>query len=171
MTVDELLALLARGEGVHDEPDVDGLAHALQCGALLHEQFPDDQELAVAGLVHDIADIAHPDDHRDHSLVGARLVQPLLGARVARLVGEHVAAKRFLVATDQSYRAQLSARSTETLAAQGDALDESEVARMRALPGLDAVLALRRADDAAKDPLATPPPLGTWRAMLEQVAQ
>ena len=39
-SVDELLALLARGAGVHDEPEVDGLAHALQCGANLRASHP-----------------------------------------------------------------------------------------------------------------------------------
>lgn len=171
MTVDELLALLARGAELHDEPEVDALAHALQCGARLRMQYPEDAELAVAGLVHDIADISRPGDHRDHSHVGARLVQPLLGPRVAHLVGAHVAAKRYLVATDPSYRAQLSARSIETLAVQGEALDDNEVRRMAAMPDLDAVLALRRSDDAAKDPDAQPPALETWPVLVAQVAR
>jgi predicted HD phosphohydrolase len=171
VTVDELLALLDRGAELHDEPEVDALAHALQCGARLRMQYPDDAELAVAGLVHDIADVAQPDDHRDHSHVGARLVQPLLGPRVAHLVGAHVAAKRYLVATDPSYRAQLSARSIETLTWQGEALDDTEVRRMAAMPDLDAVLAVRRADDAAKDPDGEPPGLETWSGLLTQVAR
>ena len=40
-------------------------------------------------------------------------------ARVARLVGAHVDAKRYLVATDPAYRARLSPRSIETLHAAG----------------------------------------------------
>src|SRR5260370_7706066 len=83
-SVDELLALLARGAGVHDEPDVDGLAHALQCGAALRATRPDDAELAVAGLVHDVADIAFPDDHGDHARRGADLVPPFLAPPLAR---------------------------------------------------------------------------------------
>src|SRR5450755_4846191 len=114
-SLDQLLALLARGAGVYDEPEVDGLAHALQCGANLRTSHPRDPELAVAGLVHDVADIAFPDDHADHASRGAGLVEPLLGARVAHLVAAHVDAKRYLVATDPSYRAQLSPRSVQTL--------------------------------------------------------
>jgi predicted HD phosphohydrolase len=166
-SVDELLALLARGNGVFDEPEVDGLSHALQCGALLLADHPTDLELAVAGLVHDIADIARPADHDDHARRGAAIIQPLLGARVARLVGAHVDAKRYLVATDVSYRAELSPRSIETLAEQGDALDDAAIAGLRADPDLDAILALRRADERAKDPNATPPDLESWRARLE----
>ena len=64
---------------MRDEPTLDGLAHALQCGAILRVEHPDDPELAVAGLVHDIADIVYPDDHTDHDRRGAELVEPLLG--------------------------------------------------------------------------------------------
>ena len=170
VTVDDLLALLARGAGVYDEPDVDGLAHALQCGAALQASHPDDAELAVAGLVHDIADIAYPDDHGDHANRGAELVEPLLGPRVARLVAAHVVAKRYLVATDPDYRARLSPRSVETLHLQGDALDSSAVAALAADPDLAAILALRRADEAAKDADAHPPALDSWRPVLCEVA-
>src|SRR6478609_11714841 len=109
------MVLLESGDGVFDEPEIDGLAHALQCAAILRDEHPDDPELAVAGLVHDIADIAYPDDHTDHDRKGAVLVEPLLGPRVARLVGAHVLAKRYLVTTDPYYRARLSPRSIETL--------------------------------------------------------
>jgi predicted HD phosphohydrolase len=169
-TVDDLLALLAGGAGVYDEPDVDGLSHALQCAANLRTSHPADSELAVAGLVHDIADIAFPDDHGDHAARGAALVDPLLGARVAHLVGAHVEAKRYLVATDPAYRAQLSPRSIETLQLQGDALDTAAVTALAADPELEAVLALRRADERAKDPHAHPPALDSWRPLLEQIA-
>src|SRR6185312_13620394 len=72
-SVDQLVELLARGSAVRDEPEIDGLAHALQCAAILRAEHPDDTELAVAGLVHDISDIAHPDDHTDHDRRGAAL--------------------------------------------------------------------------------------------------
>jgi predicted HD phosphohydrolase len=171
VTVDDLLALLATGSGVFDEPAVDGLAHALQCGALLRSEHPDDTELAAAGLVHDIADIAYPADHGDHAQRGAALVEPLLGPRVAKLVGAHVRAKRYLVTTDPAYRAQLSPRSVETLSLQGDALAADAIAQMAADPDLDAMLTLRRADERAKDPAAAPPELETWRALLQDVAR
>jgi predicted HD phosphohydrolase len=170
-SVDQLLALLARGAGVHDEPDVDGLAHALQCGANLRASHPADAELAVAGLVHDIADIVSPNDHGDHARRGAALVEPLLGARVARLVGAHVDAKRYLVATDPAYRSQLSPRSIETLQLQGDALDASAIGSLASDPDLPAILALRRADERAKDRNARPRALDSWRPMLDQVAR
>jgi len=171
VSVDELIAVLARGSRVRDEPELDGLAHALQCGAILRAEHPHDAELAVAGLVHDISDIAHPDDHTDHDRRGAALVEPLLGPRVARLVGAHVLAKRYLVTTDPEYRSHLSVRSIETLAAQGDALDDAELAALAADPDRDAILELRRADERAKDPAARVPALESWRTRLTEVAR
>ena len=170
-SVDELLALLGRGAGVFDEPDVDGLSHALQCAASLHASHPGDAELTAAGLVHDVADIAYPGDHGDHARRGAALVEPLLGPRVARLVAAHVDAKRYLVATDPAYRARLSPRSVETLHLQGDRLTGAELAAFASDPDLDAILALRRADESAKDPGACLQELDSWRTVLEQVAR
>jgi predicted HD phosphohydrolase len=142
------------------------LAHGLQCGALLRARFADDPELAVAGLLHDIADIAVPGAHREHDLIGAELVRDLLGARVAHLVASHVAAKRYLVATDRAYTDLLSARSLQTLHAQGDAMPDAELEAFERDPDFAAIVALRRADEQAKDPRASVPGLEHWRALV-----
>jgi predicted HD phosphohydrolase len=170
-SVPELVALLARGADVRDEPELDGLAHALQCAAILRVEHPADLELMVAGLVHDIADIAYPDDHTDHDRRGAELVEPLLGSRVARLVGAHVLAKRYLVTTDPAYRANLSLRSAQTLETQGDALLDADLAALATDPDLAAILDLRRADERAKDPTAQVPGLERWGEILSEVAR
>ena len=170
-TVDELLALLARGAGVYDEPDVDGLAHALQCGAALRASQPGDVELAIAGLVHDVADIAYPGDHGDHARRGAALVEPLLGPRVARLVGAHVAAKRYLVATDPVYRTRLSAVSARTLSAQGGPMSDTEVREFEAHPDHRLAVRLREIDDRGKVPGLVVPGLDRYRAELLAVAE
>ena len=169
-SVDECLAALARGHAVKDEPALDVLAHSLQCGAILRVQAPNDLELAVAGLLHDIADAVTPDDHTDHDRRGADLVRPLFGARVARLVGAHVLAKRYLVTTEPQYRSSLSIRSVETLARQGDILDAAQLDALPNDPDFDAILSLRRADERAKDPDARVPGLESWRADLQQLA-
>jgi predicted HD phosphohydrolase len=170
-SVAELVELLARAATLRDEPEIDGLAHALQCGALLRAEHPDDPELAVAGLVHDIADVVYPDNHTDHDRRGAALVGDLLGDRVAHLVGAHVIAKRYLVTTDPAYRSRLSPRSVETLAMQGDALADTELVTLGEDPDLAAILELRRADERAKDPTALVPGLDTWSATLESLAR
>jgi hypothetical protein len=54
---------------------------------------------------------------------------------------------------------------------QGDALDAPTVAALSRDRDLGAILALRRADERAKDPHARPPDLDTWRSFLEQIAR
>ncbi len=169
-TVDDLLALLRGGTAFADEEDVDQLAHALQCAAALERAAPDDFELQVAGLVHDVASIAAPDNPATHAPVGGRMVRDLLGARVAQLVSLHADAKRYLVTTDPEYRATLSHRSLETLVAQGGLLSAPAVGRMERLPEIEDALTLRRADDAAKVPGADVPCLEHWEPVLRQVA-
>jgi predicted HD phosphohydrolase len=54
---------------------------------------------------------------------------------------------------------------------QGDALDAATSTALAADPDLDAILALRRGDERAKDPAARPPGLDSWRELLEEVAR
>jgi len=167
----ELLATLEAGADVGDDESVDLLAHSLQCGAILEAVAPGDRELQVAGLVHDLGTILAPHRPEAHARVGATAVRGLLGPRVARLVGLHDQAKRYLVTTDPSYRHRLSPRSLETLRLQGGLLDPDERAALDAEPDLVACLTLRRADDDAKRPGAAVPDLGHWRGLLDRLAR
>jgi predicted HD phosphohydrolase len=170
-TLDALLDLLGASAAHDDEEDVDLLAHALQCAHGLREVAADDLELQVAGLVHDIGTAIVPDAPDRHARIGADAVRPLLGARVARLVGGHAEAKRYLVAVDASYRASLSARSIVTLAEQGGPLDERATAAFTRGRDRDALVLLRKADDGAKVAGAIVPGLESWRPALATVVQ
>jgi predicted HD phosphohydrolase len=176
MTVDELLALLATCEGFYDSLGDDGdpipiLPHSLQCAQRLSELTPDDEELIVAGLVHDIGHRLRPAHPVEHGIVAADAVRDLLGDRVAALVELHVPAKRYLVTVDGSYRASLSSGSTASLARQGGALDDAERTALEEHPELEDALTLRRADEAAKDPDAVVPDLEHWRPLVERVSR
>jgi predicted HD phosphohydrolase len=164
--LDTLFAVLGSGARETDAEEVDLLAHGLQCAAILAETAPDDPGLQVAGLVHDVGTVLWPGRPRTHAGAGAAAVAPLLGARVARLVGHHDQAKRYLVTVDPDYRSRLSAASVVTLEAQGGLLDDDERARLETEPWLDDVLTLRRADDAAKVPGRKVPDLAHWRKLL-----
>lgn len=166
-----LCAVLEAGAGVADDEDVDLLSHALQCADILARVAPGDIELQVAGLVHDVGTLLAPGHAATHAAVGAAAVSELLGARVARLVAAHDQAKRYLVTVDPRYRHRLSARSLETLRVQGGLLDPEERKAFAARPDLEACLALRRADDAAKVPGVAVPGLGRWRPLLERLAR
>jgi predicted HD phosphohydrolase len=169
-SVDALLAVLEAGAALDDEEDVDLLAHALQCAQWLRNASPDDVELQIAGLVHDVGTVLVPDAPERHAQIGAAAVRPLLGARVARLVAGHAEAKRYLVAVDASYRDALSERSVVTLTAQGGPLSERAAEAFARGRDAGALIALRHADDAAKVAGAVVDGLASWRPAITALA-
>ncbi|NIY62706.1 hypothetical protein SMALB_0626 [Streptomyces malaysiensis] len=94
--------------------------------------------IAAAGLPHEVA--------------GAEFARRRVGERAAWVIARHVPAKRYLVATDPAYHALLSPVSVASLKVQGGPMDEREVAEFAAHPLAADAVALRRWDDAAKDP-------------------
>ena len=174
MNVDELFALLRSCDGFYDSLGDDGdplpvLDHSLQCAALLARQAPDDDELQVAGLVHDVGHRIAPGESARHGVIAADAVRDLLGARVAALVELHVPAKRYLVTVDPAYRDALSDGSTVSLARQGGALSTDEKATLDANPHLHDALALRRCDEGAKVVGLDVGSLDQWRPLVERV--
>jgi predicted HD phosphohydrolase len=169
-TVDDLIRFLAStAETASDEGlPFSELDHGLQCAYELQIAAPDDEELQVAGLVHDVAHTLGSIE--SHGEVGARLVEPSLGPRVAALVEGHVPAKRYLVAVDPEYSALLSADSVRTLAIQGGALSPEEITAWEARPHWRESVELRRADDRAKTPGRVVPALEYWIPRLQAVA-
>jgi gamma-butyrobetaine dioxygenase len=105
-----------------------------------------------------------------HATTGETAVAPLLGDRVAALVGGHDQAKRYLVTADPVYRSLLSEFSVFTLGLQGGDMDVAERTAFESGEHFDALVALRRADDAAKEPGRVVPGLDTWRATLDRLA-
>lgn len=168
--VNGLLELLDAGRLVTDGEPVDLLTHGLQCAAILERSAPDDLGLQVAGLVHDIGRVLAPASAHDHAGVGADVVRPLLGARIADLVAGHDAAKRYLVTVDASYREHLSERSRATLRGQGGLMDPGERAAFLARPDAGDLVALRRADDGAKRPALPVPGIDHWTLALYAIA-
>ena len=166
--VDGLLAALARGVELDDEEGLDLLAHSLQCAANLSERAPDDGELQIAGLVHDLGTILEPRHPESHARVGGDAIRGLLGDRVAELVTGHDVAKRYLVTVEPAYAGRLSSRSVFTLGVQGGLLDDDERAHFEQGVDVDACVTLRRADDDAKVPGREVPPLEHWRDALEE---
>ncbi len=166
------MSLLAACADVWDQPDrsgdpVDVLDHDRQCAELLRRDHPGDEELQVAGLVHDIGHTLVPGDDAGH---GAAAVRELLGERVARLVELHVVAKRYLAATDSVHAASLSASSRRTLVAQGGPMSAEEAAAFEADPDFTSAVTLRRADDAGKVVGLAVRPLESWRPVVDRVA-
>lgn len=145
------------------------LDHALQCAYELSLSHPGDEELQIAGLLHDIGHQFGSD--AEHGERGGRAVRPVLGNRVAGLIEAHVVAKRYLVTTDPTYGSRLTAVSTDTLRRQGGALDDGGVAAFRDSPLADDALSLRRADDRAKVAGRSVPSLDHWMPLLLRLVE
>jgi predicted HD phosphohydrolase len=149
---DEIVQLLATAAArpLYAGAAVSQLDHALQTAALLRHRYPDDPQLAAAGLVHDIGHLLPGVGDAAHASAGAEVVRAALGERVAGLVALHVEAKRYLVATEPGYGGGLGPDSVASLATQGGSASPVEVAAFAALPLASAATALRRADDGGK---------------------
>lgn len=168
--VDALLDVLSSPDAPDDGESLSLLAHHLQTAALLERDAPDDLELQVAGLVHDIGTVLEPDTPLTHARAGGDAVRALLGDRIAELVTQHDHAKRYLVTTDPTYVTALSDVSIATLEVQGGPMDAAARERFEAHPDFAALVILRRADDAAKVPGKPVPPLETWRDRLNSLS-
>jgi len=148
--ITETARLLSSLRGVWDEEAVDELDHALQSAARAVDDGADD-ELVLAAALHDIAHspLFEAAAAERHDQTAREWLTPRFGERVGWLAGQHVAAKRYLVATDPAYGASLTPTSLTSLQAQGGAEVEPALVAHAWWPD---ALRLRRYDDAAKDP-------------------
>jgi predicted HD phosphohydrolase len=147
------------------------LDHALQTAAVLRAQFPDDLELAVAGLVHDIGHLLEGVGDAEHAEEGAIAVRAALGERVARLVGLHVEAKRYLVASQTAYSGTLATDSVVSLALQGGPMSPDEQDAFARMPQARDALLLRRADESGKVHGLVVAGLDDWMPLVRRVSE
>ncbi len=167
-----------QADQLYDEA-ITELEHGLQCAALAHRDGASDAEVAAA-LLHDVGhllvgDLFPLDTPLDkdwkHEEVGARYLSRWFGPEVTEPVRLHVAAKRYLVATEPAYAADLSPSSVRSLAVQGGPMTTAEQAAFAAQPGGAAAVRLRRWDDTGKDPTLTVPGFAHWEGLLRGLAQ
>jgi len=150
--------------------------HMLQ-GAMLAEKEEAGDELVSAALLHDIGHFTgafgtySPEDtvDRHHDEEGARLLAPFFPPLIVQCVRLHVAAKRYLCATDPSYFAKLSSASVHTLSLQGGPMDAQEVATFRLNPFHREAVKVRLWDEEGKRPGVRTPPFAHYAPMLQRV--
>ncbi len=175
----EAIAELFAGPGARDylgEAVTIGV-HMRQAGALA-EAAGAPAPLVAAALLHDIGHLRSEPrgglggrpplasaDAR-HGDAGARWLSRWFGAAVTEPVRLHVAAKRYLCATEPGYFGLLSQESVRTLALQGGPMTPVQAAAFEALPFARDAVAVRRWDDEAKDPAVTPPAFTHFEPLL-----
>ncbi|KPM80460.1 MULTISPECIES: HD domain-containing protein [Cobetia] len=149
--------------------------HMLQA-AHLAEQQGESESVILAALLHDVGHYANAlppevlmngQDNR-HQVSGADWLARFFPAEIVEPVRQHVAAKRYLVAVEPSYRACLSQASLDSLALQGGAMEPHEAEAFAQLPQLEAILKVRRLDDAAKVAGMQTPDFAHYKPMLQR---
>jgi phosphonate degradation associated HDIG domain protein len=151
--VEEIEVLFARHGGESYGEGVTMLQHALQTAALAQAEGADDS-LVVAALLHDIGHFLQPTDdsfgYHKHDRSGGEWLAQRFGPAVSEPVRLHVAAKRYLCATEADYFGKLSAASVHSLGKQGGPMSVAEAATFAASPHAAAAVHLRRWDDGGK---------------------
>ena len=163
------------GEEYLGEP-VTMAQHMLQ-GATFAEQKGLSEEIIVAALLHDIGHFTSefgtysPDDTEDkfHEEAGAAVLAEFFPSIVTECVRHHVAAKRYLCATDPSYFDRLSTASVHSLNLQGGPMSQAEVAEFAANPNLDDIIQVRFLDEAGKEPDMHTPDFDHFAPMVQRV--
>jgi phosphonate degradation associated HDIG domain protein len=174
----QVIADAFASEGAQDylgEP-VTQAAHMLQAAALAQRDGAGDALIAAA-LLHDVGHFMNavgghdPGSDRKHQDSGASWLARWFGPEVTEPVRLHVAAKRYLCATEPEYAAVLSPASVASLNVQGGPMQQPELAAFEAEPHAPAAIRVRRWDDAAKDPDAPVPSFEHFRPLLRTLVR
>lgn len=138
----------------------------------------DREEVVLAALLHDVGHmlgLRHRDSTEwmgdcgamNHEGLGSDFLLKLgYTKRVAKLVREHVNAKRYLTGTNPAYYHKLSPASQTTLGYQGGPFTPAECAAFEADPDHKVILKMRTWDEAAKVPNMKTPTLVDYKEMI-----
>jgi gamma-butyrobetaine dioxygenase len=170
LAIDAIAALFER-EGTREYfgEAVSVSVHMRQAGALAEEAGAPDH-LIAATLLHDVGHLRPvASDSTPHEEAGASWLAQWLPADVTEPVRLHVAAKRYLCTMEPEYVAGLSAASRQSLATQGGSMSVREAEEFERSPYAHAAVAVRRWDEAAKDPAAPVPEFEHFRPLLARL--
>ena len=168
--------LTRRGADSYLGEDVTMQQHMLQ-GACLAEREGAPDELVAAVLLHDIGHYTGEfgEDYIEqgvddvHEEAGATLLAGFFPPLVVECVRLHVAAKRYLCASDPCYFGRLSPTSVQTLALQGGPMPPDEAAAFERSPFFREAIRVRLWDEAGKLAGMATPPFAHYTPLLRRV--
>lgn len=163
----EVRELFEQSGGSLYDPQVTQMEHALQSAALAEREGANDT-VVVASLLHDVGHLLL-DEHsgqadflaqdHNHETVGSDWLKRRFDPPLAEAVRLHVAAKRYLCATEPRYWEALSPASKRSLELQGGVFSQEEAKVWAQQPHAQEAVNIRRWDDMAKVASASTPPL------------
>lgn len=173
--IDFILQLFAsRGAEEYMGEAVSMAQHMEQSAACaVADAAPD--SLVIAALLHDIGHFIgeHPIEALEngidnlHQTTGADYLAPYFPPAITEPIRLHVAAKRYLCATDDGYFGRLSDASVNSLMVQGGPMKPEEIAAFEANPYHRDAIKLRLYDDDGKIEGLAIRPVSDYRATLE----
>jgi predicted HD phosphohydrolase len=133
--------------------------HMLQ-GATMAEKSREPDEIIIGTLLHDIGHFTsefgtfsmEDTEDRYHEDAGAAVLEQFFPKIITDCCRHHVAAKRYLCATNPEYFQKLSTASIHSLNLQGGPMSEAELKDFEKNPNLKKILKVRLYDDAGKIP-------------------
>ena len=173
--IDTIIGTFRRnGDALYDGGEVvTQTQHALQA-AHFAAQEGHSPTLIAAALLHDYGHVMDESDdsvEREvdgrHELVGSRFLERHFIKAVTEPGKLHVAAKRYLCATEDGYFARLSPVSVRSLELQGGPFTEEQARAFELNQYYSDAVQVRRYDERAKDPDLTTPDLDHFRPCLE----
>lgn len=178
-TIVEEVMLLYTKYGAADyigEP-VSQIEHMCQC-AQLAERDGYDREVILAAFMHDIGhlygNVLEASGMKgygitDHDQLGAGYLRSKgFSEKISRLVGSHVATKRYLTFKYPDYYSKLSLASKQTLVVQGGKMSEHEAEAFEKEEWFGLYVTLRLWDEQAKEENIPLPSLLHYRQMMEE---
>lgn len=171
---DEIAALFTAYGGETYGEGVTIAEHSLQTAALARANGAE-EALCVAALLHDVGHFLEERDDRfgyhKHDRAGGEWLATRFPAAVSEPVRMHVAAKRYLCATEPAYAAILSEPSLHSLGKQGGAMSAEEAAAFAGRSFARDAVRLRRWDDRGKVTGIEVPVLETYRSAIDRLAR
>lgn len=173
--IDQIFHILREhGARRYGQEQVSQLDHALQCAQLAQQNGSSDSLIAAA-LLHDIGHLVEDGDEglaakgidAKHERRGELYLTSWFGPDVTEPVRLHVESKRYLCWAEAGYFDSLSPASVQSLMVQGGPFSAKEAADFLNRPYAEDAVKLRRWDEGAKDPEASPPALEAFRPHLE----